>query len=129
MMKTISTLPRFKTLIGLFSPDAKRLGVVQAKISRHDAVVVGGQYVDPQTGQMYLRIVGVLHPDSEHCILMVANIEPERSPQKLPVNCISWALRSRSSNHCNIFQYREIDIPEIETIPDGYLQHIEGIVL
>ncbi len=63
---------------------AKRLGVVQANIGDYDAVVVVGQYHDPQLGPMFVRLVGVLHPDSEHCILMIANIVPKHSEAKAP---------------------------------------------
>ncbi len=64
--------------------NAERLGVVQATIGDYNAVVVVGQYHDPQLGSMFVRLAGVLHPDSEHCMLMIANFVPKHSEGKAP---------------------------------------------
>ena len=55
------------------------LGIVHAKINNYDAVVVGGQYVDPTIGTMFLRIVAILNPNQSNCIMVVAKFNASLS--------------------------------------------------
>lgn len=76
--------------------DVKRLGVVQADIAGYDAVVVVGQYTDPSLGPMFVRLVGILNPDAEDCVMMVANFNPKLSaanaPDKLHLDGITYKV-------------------------------------
>lgn len=52
----------------------KRDVVRQIKIGPYDAVEVIGRFMEPNLGLFYTRIVGILNPDSAHCVMAVANV-------------------------------------------------------
>jgi hypothetical protein len=48
--------------------------VRQTKVGPYDATEVLGTYVSPDIGLMYYRLVGVLNPKSEHCMMLAATV-------------------------------------------------------
>ena len=68
------------------------------------AIEVFGRYIDPANGVIYLRIVGIPHPDSPHGLYMVANIARARLPLDNPDQL---ATRTRSGAALKTFKYLE----------------------
>ena len=84
------------SLVRITSPSANVLGIARYRILEADGLSfahvtrvtiyltdlgdfaavneVYGRYIDPENGVMYLRIVGIPHPDRVHGVFMVANI-------------------------------------------------------
>lgn len=54
------------------------VGTRSTKIHSYDAVELVGSYIDPDFGLMYLRIVGIINPDSEHTVFAIANVVDEK---------------------------------------------------
>ncbi|MCB1517909.1 MAG: hypothetical protein KDJ19_09900 [Hyphomicrobiaceae bacterium] len=54
--------------------DVHYVGARATKVNTYDAVEVLGLYTDPEFGKMYLRIVGILNPDSEKTVFAIANV-------------------------------------------------------
>ncbi|MCF6326482.1 MAG: hypothetical protein L3J21_04215 [Devosiaceae bacterium] len=63
----------FPSMVASF-PQNEFLGWRATKIGKNDAVEAIGRYMDPQTGLMALRIVGVIKPDSSDGIYAVSNV-------------------------------------------------------
>lgn len=61
-------------------PQNKFIGWRATQISGYDAVEVLGEYIDPDNGHMFLRIVGYLNPDTEHSVIAIANISAAHTP-------------------------------------------------
>ena len=53
-------------------------------MNTYDAVEVLGIYTDPDFGKMYLRIVGILNPDSEDTVFAIANVASEQMSLPTP---------------------------------------------
>lgn len=86
---------RMNTLAGLMANDAFQVAVgehdqntrdiVRAiKVGEYDAVEVIGRYQDANLGLMYLRLVGILNPDSEQSVFTIANVVAARQPIPTP---------------------------------------------
>jgi len=54
------------------------IGSRTAKIGDLDVVDVVGRYIDPNLGLVYVRLVGILNPDSPDAIFSVSNIVADR---------------------------------------------------
>jgi hypothetical protein len=55
------------------------IGARDTKIGDYDAVEAVGKYIEPDLGLMYVRMVGIINPDSEDIVLAVANIVDSRA--------------------------------------------------
>lgn len=64
--------------------EPRYIGNRVGRVGPCDAVEVLGQYVDPAIGLVFVRLVAILNPDSEHAVLAVANINPALSEVKTP---------------------------------------------
>ncbi len=82
--------------------EPKRDGVRKIEIGKYAAVEVFGRYIDPDKGVMYLRIVGIPHPERVHGVFMVANIVSALLPLDSPDQL---ATRTRSGAALKIFKY------------------------
>lgn len=61
-------------------PQNKYLGWRDYKVAGMDGIEVLGEYVDPQWGHMYLRVVGYLNPKSDKSVFAVSNISAKLTP-------------------------------------------------
>ncbi|MCB9994354.1 MAG: hypothetical protein H6873_11945 [Hyphomicrobiaceae bacterium] len=64
--------------------DVNYVGARATKVNTYDAVEVLGIYTDPDFGKMYLRIVGILNPDSEDTVFAIANVASEQMSLPTP---------------------------------------------
>lgn len=48
--------------------------VRKTKVGPYDAVEVMGTYTSPDLGLMFYRMVGVINPKSENCVMLLANV-------------------------------------------------------
>lgn len=55
---------------------AKVIGTRTGKYGKNDGVEVWAQYEEPAIGMVVMRLVGILNPDSKHCIFAFANVVP-----------------------------------------------------
>jgi len=55
------------------------IGARETKIGDYDGVEAIGKYIDPNWGLTYVRMVGIVNPDSEDSILAVANVVASRA--------------------------------------------------
>lgn len=75
-MQTIADLLRdqvFPTFTDGYA-DVRLVGTRSTKINIYDAVELVGSYTDPEFGLMYLRIVGIINPQSDHTVFAIANV-------------------------------------------------------
>lgn len=89
------TEERMNMLAGMMANDAFQMAVGThdenirdvvrpIKIGNLDAVEVIGRYQDADLGLMYLRIVGILNPASEHSVFAISNVVSTRQPIPTP---------------------------------------------
>lgn len=55
------------------------LGARETVIGETPGIEAIGKYIDPSLGLMYVRLVGIINPDSEHSILAVSNVVSDRA--------------------------------------------------
>lgn len=100
---------RMNTLAGMVAEDAFQMAVGTYEDHTRDlvravdinglpAVEVIGRYQDPNLGLMYLRIVGILNPDSEHSVVAISNVVAARqaipTPNDFPQTRSGTALKN-----------------------------------
>jgi len=73
--------PAFKAAVKGFE-NPVQLGIRRIAIGPLTAVEVVGSYRDPKAGPMYLRIVGLAHPEQARGTFVVINIQAQRTPLK-----------------------------------------------
>ena len=61
-------------------PQHKYIGWRDIKVGELDAIEVLGEYIDPDWGHMYLRMVGFLNPDAAESVFAVSNISSKLTP-------------------------------------------------
>lgn len=82
--------------------DPTRDGVRKIEVGGNPAIEVFGRYRDPANGAMYTRLVGILNPNSEHCVFLIANIVAQRLPLENPDEL---ATKTRSGAALKTFRY------------------------
>jgi len=103
---------RLTTLAKLLANDAfsasvagyaqsKYIGTRQTKIGDYIAIEVVGEYIDPQLGHMYLRIVGIPNPDGPNSIFTISNVVASR----LNLKSIDDLARTSSGAGLSRFEY------------------------
>jgi len=80
----------------------KYIGARKTKIGDYDAVEVVGEYIDPQLGHMYLRIVGIPNPDAPNSIFTIANVVASR----IDLQSIDDLARTSSGIGLSRFKYK-----------------------
>lgn len=90
----------FSASIGDYAEN-KYIGTRQTKIGDYIAIEVIGEYIDPQLGHMYLRIVGIPNPDSPNSIFTISNIVASR----LNLQNINDLVRTSSGTGLSRFKY------------------------
>ena len=61
-------------------PQHKYIGWRDIKVGELDAIEVLGEYIDPDWGHMYLRMVGFPNPDAAESVFAVSNISSKLTP-------------------------------------------------
>ncbi len=79
------------------------IGARETKIGDYNAVEAVGKYIDPTLGLMYVRIVGIINPDSQDSILAVANVVASRAE----LESLGDLARTFTGTSLRFFEYLE----------------------
>jgi hypothetical protein len=65
-------------------PENNMIGWREASVGGYDSIEVLGEYIDPDIGHMYARVVGYLNPDAPETVMAIANISARFTPIEDP---------------------------------------------